>query len=169
MTTDGTIRIYCDRQPDHEGRGRTWIETFGPGTGQENATPWRALPPQRGKGRTGDPRADRYHPHRPSTEAAVTASGEPMPDDALTVAVGGWHATSYIRDALTGELVDTLASVYDRNTLDGARMTYALRCRTCALTVPVRGERMWPILDRLADKSLTELSLEALSGLVSRQ
>lgn len=168
MTTD-TVRIYCDRQPEHERRGRTWIETFGPGTGQDNATPWRALPPQRGKGRTGDPRADKHHPHRPSSEAAVSASGEAMPDETLTVTAGGWQDPSLTRDGLTGETVDVLASVYDREALDEARMTYALRCKTCTLTVPVRGERLWPILDKLSGNGIGELSLDTLSGLVSRQ
>lgn len=168
MTTD-TVRIYCNRQPEHERRGRTWIETFGPGTGHEGATPWRALPPQRGKGRSADPRADKYRAHRPSSEAAVSADGEAMPDNTLTVAAGGWRDTSEVADALSGETIDVLGNVYDRDALDAARMTYSLRCKTCGLTVPVRGERLWPILDRLSTSNIGELGLGTLSGLVSRQ
>ena len=164
-----TVRIYCDRQPDHERRGRTWIETFGPGTGQAGATPWRALPPQRGKGRTGDARADRHRPHRASSEAAVSADGEAMPDETVNVAGGGWQDESPVQDRLTGDRIDVIGEVLDRDRLDGARMTYALRCKVCRLSVPVRGERLWPILDRLAANDLGELELSTLRDLVSRQ
>jgi hypothetical protein len=91
-----------------------------------------------------------------------------MLEETVAVVAGGWHDTSELQDALTGEPVDTLSSVYDRGALDGARMTYSLRCKTCSLSVPIRGERLWPILDRLSANNIGELNLSTLAGLISR-
>lgn len=49
------------------------------------------------------------------------------------------------------------------------RLRFRLRCRACGLSVPVRHERLAPVLDRLEAADVDTVSLTGLAGIVSGQ
>lgn len=152
MTTDNAIRIYCaDPGAFHEKRGRTEVAAMQrrAATEPDGTVGWFEVEYRRGK---AEPKkfALKINPHhRPVSEALLTADGEVLP-------AGARRSVAYDRER-------TRAARWD---LDRARSRYSFRC-PCGLNVPVRGETLWPILDRLDAESIPEIGLHALRRLVA--
>lgn len=50
-----------------------------------------------------------------------------------------------------------------------ARWRYRLHCKLCGLTVPLRAQRLHPVLDALAAAGCAQVSLSALAATLRRQ
>lgn len=72
------------------------------------------------------------------------------------------------RDKASAMPVDEVTNAWGDVPEERARALYALRCRLCGYNVVVRGERLSPICDVLAEHGVTDISLVALSARLSR-
>lgn len=168
MTTPDTVRIYCDRKPEHEQRGRRWIETFAPSDDSAlGSWGWRPIPPERGRARGRDTEA--LHP---TSEVWITADGPVrMGTTALRGIPVGDHPVPGRRFTREGDVIsyhpiDSATGAELEDVGEVVRVVYQLRCRTCGLSPEVRKERLDPFLDQLASGGAREVSLENVSRFI---
>ena len=183
MPTDNTIRIYCDsRGAWHEKHGRREIATLRrrPGPEPDGVTGWSEKQVRRTR-RPGEKPASidgwinsidkDYHPTR---ETVIHPDGE-------LGTPGEWKTLAYERDrgprmvegfferAMDDELRQERGLPRDlvlrpRQSFDGTRTRFSFRCR-CGESLAVRDRKLWPILDRLAEGNVPEISVQSLRRL----
>ena len=168
------MRIVCEASGEpHDSRGRTNVTTFQqlPEAGLDGLR-WRTVDVQKRPGRRASDMDRIMGTTRPDGEAVLTPGG-----DVLTGARRG--RTRGVYAAMSGfdvdrggsgdiqEHEDAEARAYAES-LRGSRAVVTLRCRLCGLAVPVRTERLEPLLDEAVARGHTRLTLAQVSNFLRR-
>lgn len=164
-----TVRIYCEASGAfHERHGRTEIATMRRRTATEpdGTIGWFEVEHRRGKRKRSGFDLDAWidgREYRPVGEVLLDPDGGVMTPGARRSA--SLESERHVRlsyETADGDVVN-LPPTHD---VDAARTRNRFSC-PCGLTVPIRGETLWPILDRLDLADIPEISLRALRQLAA--
>ena len=167
------VKIICNEPGAlHEKRGRTNVATYrrldAPGL---DGMRWRTVDVQKRPSRRASPLVQTFGTTRADREAVITPTGEVLTDArrgrtrSVAAAMSGYD----VDRGGTGDVdqTDQEARAYAES-LRGSRAVVTLRCRLCGLAVPVRTERLEPLLDEAVARGHTRLTLAQVSNFLRR-
>ena len=167
------VRIVCEASGEpHDSRGRTNVTTFQqlPEAGLDGLR-WRTVDVQKRPSRRASPLVQTFGTTRADREAVITPAGEVLTDArrgrtrSVAAAMSGYD----VDRGGTGDVgqSDREARAYAES-LRGSRAVVTLQCRLCGLAVPVRTERLEPLLDEAVARGHTRLTLAQVSNFLRR-